>query len=272
MKNKDILIDISNEFKESINVLEVISPDAINSIYATIASKYNLSILDINENINTYYHDKLAELENISQQTTKNIAQLDSSTQKAITAIEAKDESTLAEVLAETQKLKEEIKELKCTIYKDELTKAYNRKWLNDNFLSEDKFTKSGVLAIVDMNYFKEINDSFGHIAGDKALQYVVSKLQNVTENVVRYGGDEFIVLFDSLDSTPVAVKRELVTLRDKMKAKKLKYLNTEFRLTFSVGVVGFKEGDNFASKLDSADEMMYEDKKVIKKVVKGIN
>lgn len=272
MENKTVLLNITREFKESINSLEVISPDAINSIFAVIAAKYNLSLPEINQNVNEYYENKIAELTLISQRTSKNIAQLDDSTQKAISAIKAKDEAKLAEVLEETQKLKDEIKQLKNSVYKDELTKAYNRKWLNDTFLEDEKFNCDGVLAIIDMNYFKDINDTYGHIAGDKALEYIVKRLSEATEHVIRYGGDEFLLIFDSPSSSPVAVKREIMSLRDKIKSKKLRYLEHEFRLTFSIGVIGFKHGEDFKIKLQNADTMMYEDKNVIKKLVKGIH
>ena len=85
-------------------------------------------------------------------------------------------------------------------LYRDDLTGVYNRRYLNDlRFLKkgEDIPQRMGML-LMDLRRFKKINDTWGHIAGDGILMQVAAKLNACLvgeEAVIRFGGDEFVVL-----------------------------------------------------------------------------
>lgn len=210
--------------------------------------------------------------EKLQEQTSNNAKTLGENADKAINAIKKKDEAILAEVLKETQQLREEIEKLKESVYTDELTSVYNRKWLHDNLLCEkgECLIDSGTLAIIDLNYFKLINDTFGHIVGDKVLVYIAHLLNKMKDNVIRYGGDEFIVIF-SKEIPQQEVVDKLKGLREKVLSKKLKTKDSQFTVSFSFGVKEFKKGEKLIDVIESADEHMYKDKTEIKKIVKGI-
>jgi diguanylate cyclase (GGDEF)-like protein len=114
------------------------------------------------------------------------------------------------------------------------------------------------------MNYFKHVNDTYGHIAGDKVLTYVANHLQKMHADIIRYGGDEFIVLFKDVDisktSHSMHVNRELLL------KKKLKFHKNTFNTSYSYGGAEFKQNDSFASIIEKIDILMYEDKEKIKK------
>ena len=211
--------------------------------------------------------------QNLQDETSKNVIELSANTSKAISAIKAKDENMLNEVLKETQNLRKEIEKLKESVYKDELTHAFNRKWLNDTFLADedDKFSVAGTLAIIDLNYFKLVNDTHGHIVGDKVLIYIANQLKKTRESVIRYGGDEFIIIFSKNTDSATALKR-LDKIREDIIKVKLKAAKGAFKVSFSFGAYEFKENDILADVIELADKNMYNDKIEIKKRVTGID
>jgi len=96
---------------------------------------------------------------------------------------------------------------LKCLKYKslsekDQFTSAYHKQWLNINLVNLMRKAKSKnetlAVAFVDLDKFKKINDTWGHDYGDKVLLAVVKAIHSVigkTGKLVRYGGDEFIIV-----------------------------------------------------------------------------
>ncbi len=262
---------ISNETKDSINNFSIVTP----SIYASVFTKLAAGHSKIIENETDLAHDiilnECSNLTNIQNQTSKSVQQLSDNTDKAITAIKNSDEALLGEVLKETNELREEILKLKEAVYKDELTHVYNRKWMNDNILNDDnKFLKDGTLSIIDLNFFKLINDTYGHIVGDKVLMFIANQLKQTQESVVRYGGDEFIIIFKDGVSSDEAFKI-LDNLRQKVISKKLKSGDNSFKVSFSIGAYEFEKGDTLSDTIELADKNMYEDKIRIKKIVTGI-
>ena len=273
MKNNDYELKIiSNETKESINQMSIVTPSVYASIFAKFSKEHDTEIEDETE----YAHDLLSlecsTLTELQTSTSKNAQTLSNHTTKAISAIQDKDESKLNEVLKETQALRAEIEKLKESMYKDELTNTYNRKWLHDNYLDEitGALTSDGVLAMLDLNYFKIVNDTHGHVIGDKVLIYIANELQKSGQKVVRYGGDEFIILFDKNSGEERALKT-LNSIREVIITKKLKAHNTTFRTSFSIGVCSYSKGDNLGKTIEVADKNMYEDKIEIKKRVPSI-
>ncbi len=93
-----------------------------------------------------------------------------------------------------------QIKELEEMIHYDELTKIYNRRFLSITYnkLFNEAATRMLGIAIIDVDFFKQYNDCYGHLAGDEVLKKVADCLQSshLEEMIVcRYGGDEFVVL-----------------------------------------------------------------------------
>jgi diguanylate cyclase (GGDEF)-like protein len=272
MSDNQVLHLISNETKSSINQMSIVTPSVYASVFAQFAKEHDKIIEDEKEFSVNLLKMECSNLTNLQTDASKSAKQLTDNTEKAIQAIKTKDEVGLAEVLKETQSLKEEIEKLKELIYRDELTRVYNRKWLNDNFVEEDsnKLTKSGTLAIIDLNYFKQVNDTHGHILGDKVLIFIANQLRQTRFDVVRYGGDEFIVMFDHT-KTPKHAIDSLNRIREDVISKKLKAKDAKFTVSFSFGAVKFTKGDDLSSIIELADKNMYDDKIAIKKRVTSI-
>ena len=270
-KDNKLLEIVSNEAKDSIEQLSIVTPSIYASVFAEFAKKSNLEIED-EENISKdILHSECSKLTDLQKQTVKNVQVLNKNTSKAINAIQNKDETLLQHILEETKALRQEIEALKKSVYHDELTHAFNRKWLNDNYLNEKgNFKTDGILAIIDLNYFKQINDTLGHIVGDRVLIFITNELKKLKVPVIRYGGDEFLLIFSS-DSKKSDAVNSLNTLRESILTKKLKAHNKIFRASFSLGIIAFEKNSNFSYVVEKADEEMYKDKLEIKKRVTGI-
>jgi len=270
--NEDILKIISNETLSSVTDISIVTPTIYKSVFEQNASSHDTTLENEGELTDGILSAKISMFQNLQNETSKNAINLSANTSKAISAIKAKDETMLNEVLVETQNLRKEIEKLKEAVYKDELTHAFNRKWLHDTFLigDGDKFNRAGTLAIMDLNFFKLVNDTHGHIIGDKVLIYIANQLKNTKESVIRYGGDEFIVIFSPKINSATALKK-LDVIREEIISQKLKAGKASFRVSFSFGAYEFKEDDNLADVIELADKNMYNDKIEIKKRVTGI-
>ena len=269
--NEEILKIISNETLRDVNNIDIVTPSIYKSIFAKHADSNDTDIDDEEKLTDMLLDNKISLSQNVQDKNANNIIQLSDNTNKAISAIKAKDEGSLKEVLKETQELKIEIEKLKEAIYRDELTNAYNRKWMNDNYVNEDDNTlkSDGSLAIIDLNYFKIVNDTFGHIVGDKVLLFLANQLKTTREGVIRYGGDEFIVIFTNHNHT--SAFSILNKIREGIISKKLKAGKSEFRISFSIGSYEFKKGDDLSDVIEHADKIMYADKIKIKQRITGI-
>lgn len=271
--NDRVLQTITDETKTSLSTMKIVTPSVYASIFTQFSKEYNGVLEDDTQLSSEILNQECATFTKLQRETTNNVNALSLSTQKAITAMHDKDESALNQVLQETKLLKDEIEALKSVIYKDELTYIYNRKWLNDNIINSEtnKFLTNGVLAMVDLNYFKIINDTFGHVIGDKVLIIIANELKKSTYDVVRYGGDEFIIIFPENINEKEAFKI-LDDIREDVLKKKRKAKDSVFRVSFSIGVSSFTTKDELNETLEIADKYMYDDKLSIKKRVTGID
>jgi len=268
----DIFQIITNETRDAIAQMNIVTPTIYEAIFQKFSQEHNQNIDDEEKLSINVLQNECANLTQLQSEVAKNANSLSMSTSKAIHAIKDQDSTVLNEVFHETQQLKHEIEKLKHSLYKDELTQVYNRKWLHDELLNEDanEFKEDGILVMIDLNYFKQINDTHGHIIGDKVLIYVANQLRKLKYNTIRYGGDEFILLAPST-KTVEEIKKEINNLRETILSKKLKAHNSEFKVSFSFGSAPYKQGDSLSATIENADKVMYKDKETIKKRVTGI-
>jgi len=272
-EEKKALEIVSNEAKSSIAQIPVVTPTVYASIFAEFAKKNNIKMEDEATLAKEIIETECSRFTALQNETSKNVQTLSDNTTRAIDAIEKKDDKSLNKIRQETEYLRQEIEKLKESVYTDELTHAYNRKWFHDIHLDSlgNTFVSNGTLAIMDMNYFKQVNDTYGHIIGDKVLIFATNELKKLKIPVIRYGGDEFIILFS--DTIP---EEKIISLLEKIRegvlSKKLKAHNDTFRVSFSFGIAKYKENDALAQVVEEADKNMYDDKIDIKKRVTGIN
>lgn len=270
--DEELLETISKKTKSSIDGINVVTPSIYADIFFKYASSFNVNIENEHNMTDRLLSQKISMLNDMQETTAKNAQKLSQNTDKAINAIKLKDDTTLSEILQETKNLQHEIERLKKSVYQDELTGTYNRKWLHDNCLQEDSqsLKSGGALAVIDLNYFKIINDTYGHIVGDKVLVFIANQLKRTRENILRYGGDEFIVMFSAGTKKEDAYK-QINTIRENIIKKNLVSKDSSFKVSFSFGICEFEENDALSDIIEKADADMYEDKIRIKKRIGGI-
>jgi len=164
-------------------------------------------------------------------------------------------------------KLKLEIERLERESHIDPLTKAYNRrvftKDINEIIGAVEGKDVDMFLIMIDADNFKNINDSYGHIAGDKTLIFLTKLIQSLLRKgikVYRYGGEEFIIILNrtTLEETKKSVDRII----NETAQSKLLYKGHNIRLTISAGIACYKKSDSPESLLERVDAALYQAKK----------
>ena len=138
----------------------------------------------------------------------------------------------------------------------DELTQIGNRYALFDYFEAESKDDK--IVALFDIDDFKNINDKYGHVTGDFILKRVAElTTENLKDSFVcRYGGEEFVVVFNSDNFD--AVIEELETFRKNIEKETFEFENAKINLTITIGVSQYKDDISLEKWVELADEKMY--------------
>lgn len=244
----------------------IILPGKYSEIFEDNAKKLKVDL----ENQNKVFKDLKQDtdvVDTVIKKTNENLSHLHNSTTKAKVAIENNDSKTLGTVIEELEKMQSQINYLQKELFSDSLTQGYNRKWFMDTYLLGDRFPHAGHLAFIDLNRFKIINDSYGHIVGDQVLKYLVSFLKNelksINADIVRYAGDEFIVLFNDEKAKTKEIEQIVKKIQIKLSKQKLKSSKVEsLSFSFSYGLLAFKKEDDLEDVLNKANELMYENKK----------
>jgi len=171
----------------------------------------------------------------------------------------------LQETLNNHKQKEQEIEELYNLAHYDSLTKIYNRFFFMRQLKKYIDSKKTFSLLFIDLDDFKIINDTYGHLAGDKVLQSVclnVNKLISKNDIFARLGGDEFALIIDEIDD------KEYI---DELANKLLEAISTDvyfeenvFRVSGSIGISRFPNDANSKSELlHLADVAMYKAKKL---------
>jgi diguanylate cyclase len=115
------------------------------------------------------------------------------------------------------------------------------------------------LLAMLDLDHFKRINDSYGHLAGDKVLKIIAGVLRKRlrgTDFVARFGGEEFVLLMPS--TVPAAGLKLLESLRAAIEACPFHFKGEPVTITISMGMTAFKPGEHGDLVLKRADQALY--------------
>lgn len=170
------------------------------------------------------------------------------------------------QVLQRTTKLKQSNQKLKQLSIQDSMTELLNHKAITDALIKLEKmaahYQSDFVVIMLDIDFFKSINDNYGHPAGDIVIKATANVLKNFTrdtDKVGRYGGEEFMIV---LPDTGVVKATELARqIKEKISDLKISEINNDI-FTASFGISTF-DGKNKHQKLvTEADSALYEAKR----------
>ena len=158
------------------------------------------------------------------------------------------------------ESLKEDLK--KAAII-DPLTGCYNKK---ETEILAEKFLKNYLryntpfsILMLDIDHFKRVNDTYGHLAGDFVLKEVASTIKNLArESDVcgRFGGEEFIILLPNTKLTGALKLAERI--RNAIENKEFVFNNKKIPLTISIGITSASKQDSIFSLVERADNALY--------------
>ncbi|MGF6205635.1 diguanylate cyclase [Pseudomonas frederiksbergensis] len=115
------------------------------------------------------------------------------------------------------------------------------------------------MLAMLDLDHFKRINDNYGHLAGDKVLKIIASVLRKRlrgSDFIARFGGEEFVLLMPA--TVPTAGAKLLEILRASIEACPFHFKGERVTITISMGLTAFKPGEHSDMVLKRADQALY--------------
>ncbi len=205
------------------------------------------------------------ELENITEKI-KTHQQAEKQQQKRDTLKFAQMADKIEAMKSETQALKESLKKANTEAITDPLTKLPNRMAYDRRFeaeLARWRRNKTPLsLLMWDIDFFKKINDTYGHKAGDKTLM-IIAKLLNKycreTDFVSRFGGEEFTMLLSDTDKKSAFILAEKIR---KIIAKTgFNSAGSAINITISCGITDLREGDTQESLFERADQALYKAK-----------
>ena len=151
---------------------------------------------------------------------------------------------------------------------KDDLTGLYNRRYINERLPLDIKYSKISEsplsIIMVDIDFFKKINDNYGHVNGDKVLMdfsnLVLKSIRSNIDWIGRYGGEEFIIVLKDTDLKNTYFVAEKI--RKKLENTTFKYDDININITASFGIYSISDYDiEFSDLLSKVDKNLYQAK-----------
>lgn len=168
---------------------------------------------------------------------------------------------------ARVQQLEKELTQVSALVQKDPLTFALNRRGLEEAFRIETaRSSRYGAplgFVMIDLDDFKKLNDSLGHVAGDRALIHLASLMQATvrpTDFIARLGGEEFALLLPATDVSEAAAAAE--RLQRELAKRGFQFEGRPWTLAFSAGAVQWRTGESLEEMIHRADRALYEAKR----------
>lgn len=150
---------------------------------------------------------------------------------------------------------------------KDGLTGVLNRKMFDTDIREVIReyveFGNAYSIVMLDIDHFKNFNDTYGHQCGDEVLKTLVKTIRQsirTTDKLYRYGGEEFCIIMPN--TTPENIVKHIDHIRQKIQMQKMMYNGQEISITCSFGISGLpKDGANPSDLIKKADHALYESK-----------
>jgi len=201
-----------------------------------------------------------------SERTHEELLRLQSQSQEEL---ENRVQERTLELNIALQELEEVNHELEQKNTLDELTGLFNRRFYDQKILAEFRRSKRNLtplsLVLIDIDHFKAVNDTYGHLAGDQCLawisEYIKQSLKRSTDMPFRYGGEEFCLILPDTDGKGAMALAE--TLRKNISKQACIYKEISIPLTISMGIYTYLQQDNVTPEqiFGNADKALYQAK-----------
>jgi len=167
------------------------------------------------------------------------------------------------------QELEEANLELEQKNTLDELTGLFNRRFYDQKILAEYRRSKRNLtplsLVLIDIDHFKAVNDTYGHLAGDRCLvwisEHIKQSMKRSTDMAFRYGGEEFCLILPDTDGKGAVALAE--TLRENIVKQVCSFKEIDIKLTISSGICTYQQQEDVSPEqlFSGADKALYQAK-----------
>jgi len=239
-------------------------------------AKYITDTINTNKHGTKIVSSITKEIENIEEITVDNLNKIQSKLINAAKNIEKEINKTtkklesehtkISDLQKKIEKLEKELSKAKEASFTDPLTKVYNKRGFEKEFKKFESLYKRNKLnyaiTFFDIDFFKKVNDTYGHDAGDKILSTFAKVIQRSlrdTDIIARYGGEEFVALspIENEDN----LKNMLVRIKKIVNNHKFIYKEHKIKVTFSAGVAIRSKYKTPKETLLVADKLVYKAK-----------
>lgn len=263
---------VVNYLKDAVDVVSHINENEISSMQHAKEAFVNVYKELVNQSLTSYEYtnEKFEQLTLLQEQTltdcNNNQIDLQTLTQK-FSEIQSHMTSEIKKANTIISDLSSKVQALEETSNIDALTKVYNRRAL-DTYLTHicSNLNSASInlhLLMLDLDNFKIINDTHGHVTGDKILIFVSNILRKTLrdgDKIFRYGGEEFTIIINrSSDDECELIANRILRL---ISSNKLVYMGHNIYVTASIGLTCLTEGDTPDTLLSRADKALYISKK----------
>lgn len=226
------------------------------------------SITEDNTNFSGHIKDSMSHIEKAIEldeikEIRKKITLETTSLRRVIAKKREKDAIIIDSLTYKVKTMQGELALAKEEVLIDGLTQIYNRKAfdkkINDAFKKKSKKQRPFTLVMVDIDYFKKVNDEYGHTVGDEILKKVARTIKEtfrLNDFVARYGGEEFSVMIDRIDSHYImnVCERLLVAIE----AINFTVDSGRIPTSASIGIAFCRQSDTPKTLIDRADNALY--------------
>lgn len=195
------------------------------------------------------------------------VAQALSSSAAAMTDTTQRFQHHLGCAQEEIERLRAELEQARDDVFRDGLTRLYNRRYLDQalQHIVASPDTPRCCLMAIDLDHFKKLNDTYGHVFGDKVLEQVARLLEahcGEDADALRYGGEEFMVLCYQCDPEEAILIAE--ELRRRISSIRIRHRQSGAMIdsiSASLGVAMLQPDDSVEDFLERADRLLYQAK-----------
>ncbi|MDY0976902.1 diguanylate cyclase [Massilia sp. CFBP9012] len=160
------------------------------------------------------------------------------------------------------QELEQALETIRTLATIDELTALANRRHMNELLCAEERRQPPGTgscVALLDIDFFKQVNDLHGHALGDTVLREFASAARGAlraNDTLARWGGEEFLLLLP--DAAPHDARQVLERMANHVHALRVEGLDPARRISFSAGLAARRTGEPFTEAISRADKALY--------------